>query len=209
MFAAADANLLATFPELDHFGPRPSGRYAGVFPLPKGDRPQWPRRGRARAFAYLKPHDLVCGLVKELTRREVATLLYTGSDDRQTVAEYSTEYVSVSTRPLDLPAAMAQADFAILNGTHATTAAALLAGKPSLHFPLVLDQWLVAHRVGQLDAGWTVAADRPGSLSEKLDRAIGLDGSERARDFARNYSRFDAKLALSEATSVIESVIAA
>ncbi len=164
--------------------------------------------GRARAFAYLKPHDLVGGLVQELTRRQVATLLYTGSDDREVLAEYSTDYVSVSPRPFDLAAAMAEADFAILNGTHATTAAALLAGKPSIHFPLVLDQWMVAHRVRELGAVWIVPANRPQSLGEILERAVALEAAERAREFADKHAGFDANQALSEASSVIEAAIA-
>jgi UDP:flavonoid glycosyltransferase YjiC (YdhE family) len=72
-----------------------------------------------------------------------------------------------------------------------------------------LDQWLVANRVRELGAGWIVAANRPQSLSEIVEQAIGLEGTERAREFADNHSGFDAQRALFEATGAIESAIAA
>jgi UDP:flavonoid glycosyltransferase YjiC (YdhE family) len=144
-------------------------------------------------------------LVEELTRERVATVLYTGSDEQETVSLYSTEYVTVATQPLDLPATMAQADFAILNGTHATTVAALLAGRPSIHFPLVLEQWMFALRVNQLGGGEVIRGISHESLTDGVDRVIktALNGAQR---FSSKYALFDPYAALTAAVDVVEAV---
>ncbi len=58
------------------------------------------------------------------------------------------QYASPTVRFADQPVNMARAgqgcDLAILNGTHGATAQILLAGKPSLHFPLFLEQGMLA-----------------------------------------------------------------
>ena len=208
LFANADAELLATFPQLDHFGTRDFGRYIGVFPFPPGAMPRWPGNSPPRAFAYLKPHTLVEGVVAELTRLQVATILYTGSDDTDTVRRYATEWVHVAPGVLDLKSAMAEADFAVLNGTHATTAAALLAGKSTVHFPLVLEQWVLAERVAALGAGLVVPANRPQSLAESLRRAAEGEGRPGAQAFATKYADFDPQSSVDSAVQAIETLTA-
>jgi hypothetical protein len=204
LFSQADATLLNTFEELDHFQHRRSGHHIGVFPLPGGRPPEWPCKARQRAFVYHKPHSLLQNLARELTRQEVATILYTGSDDSMIVRQYSTKYVRVTTKLVDLPSAMAQADFAILNGTHVTTAAALLAGIPTIHFPLVLEQWMFAQRVKQLGAGDVVTANSPQCLSTVIE-AITTTCIPAAQRFAATYASFDPQFALRTALASIET----
>jgi hypothetical protein len=148
-------------------------------------------------------------LVAELTRQRVATLLYTGSDDRQIVKKYSTEWVHVLPSVVDLQAAMADADFAILNGTHATTIAALQAGKPTLHFPLFLEQWMFATRVCELGAGELVAANNAAALNESLARVAAGEGALGARSFAARYAEHDPRSAVTRAAETIEATIEA
>jgi hypothetical protein len=208
LFARADATLLATYPELDHFGSRDSGVYTGVFPLPSGPAPVWLNASRPRAFAYLKPHNLLEKLVAELTRQRIATLLYTGGDDPQVVKKYSTRWVRVLRSGVDLRLAMADADFAILNGTHATTIAALLAGKPTLHFPLFLEQWLFATRVCELGAGQLVGANNAMGLVASLECVAAGEGNRGARRFAARHATHDPQAAVTSTVDAIESTIA-
>jgi hypothetical protein len=209
LYSQVDATVLATYPELDHFGSRNSGVYAGVFPLPRGAAPNWPGTSRPRAFAYLKPHKLLESLIAELTRQRIATLLYTGSNDPQIVKKHSTEWVHVLPSVVDLQVAMAEADFAILNGTHATTIAALLAGKPTLHFPLFLEQWMFATRVCELGAGELVAANNANALNESLERMATGGSVLGARRFAARYANHDPEAAVTSAAEIIEATIEA
>jgi UDP:flavonoid glycosyltransferase YjiC (YdhE family) len=98
---------------------------------------------------------------------------------------------------------MADADFAILNGTHATTIAALLAGKPTLHFPLFLEQWLFATRLCELSAGQLVGADNSIGLGESLERVAAGEGNPGARRFAAKHAGHDPQAAV---TSIIEAI---
>jgi hypothetical protein len=208
LFAKVDATLLATYAELDHFGSRNSGTYTGIFPLPRGPAAIWPDTSRPRAFAYLKPHALLENVVAELTRQRIATLLYTGSDDPQVVKKYSSGSVRVLRSVVDLPLAMADADFAILNGTHATTVAALLAGKPTLHFPLFLEQWLFATRVCELKAGVLVGANNAVALDKSIAGVAAGEGALGAQHFATRYAQHDPQNAVRSAVETIEATIA-
>jgi UDP:flavonoid glycosyltransferase YjiC (YdhE family) len=206
MFASADATLLATFPEIDHFGNRAAGEYVGVFPLPDGVKADWPKSQSPRAFAYLKPHPLVEKVVTELTRQRIATVLCTGSDDPKVNRRYETEFVRVRSPVLDLAKLMREADFVVLNGGHATTSAALLMGKPSVQLPLVLEQWVFGERVAQIGAGVLVPANRPERLSDALAQAALGQQTPGAAAFAHRYAAFDRQAALARAAEVVESV---
>jgi hypothetical protein len=206
LFQHVDANILATFPELDHFGQRPTGRYVGVFAASPGVAPQWPVGGSRRAFAYLKPHDLLDDVVSELTRRKISTILFTGSRDKH-VRRWSTDVVAVSAAPVDLDLALKQADIVLLNGTHATTASTLLAGRPSIHAPLVLEQWLVAQRVADLHAGIILA--RGGrNFAEALDEALSPGPAAGAAAFAYAKKGFNRQASLNSAVAAVESAMA-
>jgi UDP:flavonoid glycosyltransferase YjiC (YdhE family) len=124
------------------------------------------------------------------------------------VKKYSTEFVRVLPSVLDLQLAMAEADFAILNGTHATTIAALMAGKPTLHFPLFLEQWMFATRVCKLEAGMLVGANDARSLDESLQRMVAGEGLSGARSFAEKYANHDPRSAVKSAARAIEATVA-
>ena len=49
-----------------------------------------------------------------------------------------------------------ECDLAILNGTHATTVAMLLSGKPALHIPIFLEQAINARAAERLGAALCV-----------------------------------------------------
>jgi UDP:flavonoid glycosyltransferase YjiC (YdhE family) len=102
---------------------------------------------------------------------------------------------------------LADADFAILNGTHATTVAALLAGKPTLHFPQVLEQWILAHRVAELGAGTAVHANRAHLLAVSIRGLANGEYQAGAAAFAQKYGQFDSQMALQRAVDTIEHAV--
>ncbi|HEY8748223.1 MAG TPA: nucleotide disphospho-sugar-binding domain-containing protein [Tepidisphaeraceae bacterium] len=96
------------------------------------------------------------------------------------------------TETLDLKAAAAECDAAVLHGGHGTTASLLLAGKPTLLLPLVLEQQMLAARVRQLGAGLDAPIDKPIEIVNQLQRLLDDPALARsARTFAEAHRAFD------------------
>jgi hypothetical protein len=76
-----------------------------------------------------------------------------------------------------------------------------------LHFPLFLEQWMFATRVGELGAGKLVAANNANALSESLERVAAGEGALAARRFADRYADHDPQAAVSSAAETIEATI--
>ena len=88
--------------------------------------------------------------------------------------------------------AAAECDLAVLHAGQGATAAVLLAGKPILQIPLVLEQRLTADAVVRLGAGERAAANDPPAVGEKLDAMLASDRyATAARSFAAKYAGFD------------------
>jgi UDP:flavonoid glycosyltransferase YjiC (YdhE family) len=88
--------------------------------------------------------------------------------------------------------ASGECHLAILHGGHGATAAMLLAGKPILQIPLVVEQLLTT--VATIRLGAALVA-RPNSSQELSDALLTLLGSEghacAARQFAARYAAFN------------------
>ncbi|TMB87182.1 MAG: hypothetical protein E6J45_12845 [Chloroflexi bacterium] len=93
---------------------------------------------------------------------------------------------------LDLTRAAAECDFAVLHAGQGSTAQVLLAGKPLLQIPLVLEQQLTARAVERLGAGETASSTSTQSLREKLEAMLSSARyAAAARAFAQRHSDFD------------------
>ena len=90
--------------------------------------------------------------------------------------------------------AAAECDAAVLHAGQGATAAVLLAGKPILQIPLVLEQRLTADATARLGAAEVVTdrAKDPAAAVQKLDLLLTDPRyATAARGFARKYSNFD------------------
>ncbi len=104
---------------------------------------------------------------------------------------YMSSTVRFADQPVNMATAAVECDLAILNGTHGATAQILLAGKPSLHFPLFLEQGLLADNVARLGAGLVAAPDRE-DFHARLNQLIrSPDYTDAARQFAQRYAFLD------------------
>ena len=91
---------------------------------------------------------------------------------------------------LDLHRAAAECDLAILNGTHGSTVLTLLAGKPILQLPLVLEQELNARATVRLGAAQARLPWRKEGLAAALSGLLQSDAyAEAARRFAARYAQ--------------------
>ena len=97
-----------------------------------------PMTGRGTwIFAYLKPFPALPRLLNILEQSQCPTLMYVdGMDTRLRAYDTRCTNIRFENERLDMDQIGQQCDLAILNGTHASTASMMLAGKPMLQLPL-------------------------------------------------------------------------
>jgi hypothetical protein len=202
LYSQADENILTTFPELEQYPGRIGGRYWGPMSAAGGgEAPDWPAGGevggpragaRPRIVAYLKRFKGLPDLLKVLAESGCPTVVYIEGLDAPTRQRIESPTLRFGAGRLDLTRAAKESDLAVLHAGQGATAQMLLAGKPVLQIPLVLEQQLTARAVEQIGAGETASPTNPESVREKLDALL---SSERylaaARAFADRHADFD------------------
>jgi hypothetical protein len=174
LFSQGD-RVLMTYEELDPYGPRPNEDYWGTWTTSIGEEPMWPDVPGKRIFAYLKPFPALPSLLALLNESKMPTLAYIPGLSRRMREKYASPALCFVDRPLNMERVAAECDLGILNGTHTTTANLLMAGKPTLHFPLYLEQHLTAQKVEELGAGFCAAGLGVGDIQTKLDLLLKSD----------------------------------
>jgi UDP:flavonoid glycosyltransferase YjiC (YdhE family) len=191
LYQRADANLMTTYLEMDHYSDRIGGNYVGPWGELPGERPEWPAGVGPRVFAYLKPMEAFVYLLDFLKRAGWPTLVY-APEAEQTAASFGCDTLQIAVRPLDIRDVTATCSFAILNAGHNATLQFLLAGKPILALPLSGEQQLVTRNVERLNAGLGVGHDSPTAAVARLDRIVNdPQYGDGARRFAIRYAQVD------------------
>jgi UDP:flavonoid glycosyltransferase YjiC (YdhE family) len=97
-------------------------------------------------------------------------------------------------KPQDMSKISAQCDLAILNATLITTINLLLMGKPALHLPLYLEQWLTGYNVEKIGAGINEPTLKPDEMAKKLDMLMESDSyTKAAQEFSNRYKHMNAQ----------------
>ena len=183
----ADASLLFTFKELDHYPQRQNGDYWGPPAQGGGSRPAWPEGPGKRVFAYLKPFNTLPPLLETLAQTGHSTLIYMSRQDgpRQT----DDSRLRYADAPVDLKQAVKESDLIICHSGHGTISTALLGGKPLLLLPLNIEQRMLAARVTGMGAGLAAPALAPEGMREKFLRLLAEPTfTAAARAFAERYT---------------------
>lgn len=195
LFTRLDWNVLATFPELDHYPGSERGSYCGTWGSSMAARPVWPQADGPRIFAYLKPFRGLKAILDELAQRRLPTLAYVGGGFDPGPWQGTT--VRVSREPLDMRLVARDCDLAILNAGHGATAAMLLAGVPLLQLPIQIEQYHNAQATARLGAGINVALGDRQAFVAALDRLLNEPPfGQAAEDFARRYADHDPQAAV-------------
>lgn len=167
---------LASFAELDCYGPRPGALYFG--PITSRDSlpaVHWtPDSGRKRVVAYLRPS--VAGLepLLQALRHAPIQLICVVPGARDSMLDrWRREGIEVRGAPIDLSALLPDADLAINYGALNSTAQALLEGVPLMLVPHELEQRLNAIRAAELGAAVIVDEQRTQArFADALDRLL-------------------------------------
>jgi hypothetical protein len=207
LFRRVDESLLATWPELDHYGERAEADYVGVWPGEWGSAPQWPDGSGARVFAYLKRFRALPALVKMLDRAGLPSLIHLDGVAPDAARRLESPYVRVVLEPVHLERAARECAVAVLNASHGTTAAVLLAGRPILAVPLHHEQFLVARRVVRAGAGQLASGDAPDQIAAGMRRLLGDPRFRAAAGaFAERHAGYDADAGIANVVDRIDGL---
>ena len=188
LFRRVDAELLTSYPELDHFPEREGGDYVGTWNADQGEAPVWPAGEGPRLFAYLKPFPGLAALLRGLAARGNPTLVYC---EHPGAVQASTGSLRVVNRPLHLATVAGDCAVALTHAGHGTVARLLLAGVPLVMAPLQMEQYRLAERVEALGAGLRVTPE-PDMVLAALNRLLAEPGfGAAARAFATRHGAVD------------------
>jgi UDP:flavonoid glycosyltransferase YjiC (YdhE family) len=206
---AADEELFCTFAELDHYSARATGRYCGpIFYSGGGGPALWHESDRKKLFVYMRPEmPGFRPLAHALADLPYRVLWVAPGAEPEVLRRYQTPTIRFVSQPVDLAAAAAQADGAVLYGGHGTAAGMLLAGVPLTLCPNHVEQMLVARNVARLGAGTIVM---PGTGVDDVRASIeamveGTAFRQGARAFASKYDGFTPQDAIGSALTRIHA----
>jgi hypothetical protein len=169
----ADCDLLTTVGELDPYG-RPAESCVGpIWDTGEGVQAQWPQGRAPRAFVYLKGLDsMTVPMLRALRRKHLACMVYCPGLPAAARAEFESSLMHFSERPLAVRQVIPDADLVVCGGTHNILCAALLAGKPVLAIPCVLEQVIHSDRVQAMGAGLALMPGQESRTGAVLTRLL-------------------------------------
>ncbi|MGA2031912.1 MAG: hypothetical protein ABSG68_06635 [Thermoguttaceae bacterium] len=190
LYGEVDEVILTTLAEFDHYPNRAPARYRGPWMPEGGEVPAWPSASGKKVFAYLKTFPALPQLLTLLRQMACPTIVHIDGITAELQRQHASPTLCFQTNRLDLHRAAAECDLAILNGTHGSTVLTLLAGKPALQLPLVLEQDLNARATVRLGAGARVSPWQGQGLAVALSGLLQSDAyTEAARRFAARYAQ--------------------
>ncbi|SHM72608.1 UDP:flavonoid glycosyltransferase YjiC, YdhE family [Duganella sacchari] len=188
-----DANLLCTWPELDHYQ-RDGADWLGPSCVAEGGlAPYWPDGEGRKVFAYLKAsHAAHAAVLRALVDEGCRVLAYVPEVAAGGVPPVISERVLYAEAPVSLPQALAQADLCACHAGEGTLAQSLLAGVPLLMLPSHTEQFLGARRVAMSGAGYNAALLAPDGDWRAVLRPLLNEAGYRdaARGFAARHAGF-------------------
>jgi hypothetical protein len=149
-----DSNLLATFPEFDHYQGRTGGRYIGsLFLNDDGVDIRWPDGGDFRAFVYVKPDSGTTLILKTLLDRGASVVAFIPCHDGETMHALRHARLRISPARIRLSSLLPDMDLSVTHANHGTLSALFLAGVQMVTIPTSIEQWMLSACVERLGIG--------------------------------------------------------
>jgi hypothetical protein len=175
-FLAWTSKLSDAIPETDPYGARSDFSYAGPFTQSGAMLAScWPLSGERnprRAFAYLRGGmGRVGGVLEALRLAGVATCCVWPDATDAALQNYNGTCIQISRAPVNLTAALEQADLVVNYGSGSVLCSAVLAGKAQLMMPTDAEKLMFARRVESQGAGITWMP-RMGAVATSVQRLL-------------------------------------
>ena len=191
IYRQADASLLLSWPELDHFGARPGQRYLGAVPLGHQPPAVWPDVSGPKVFGYLQAMPSIEALLRCLREAGVCALLLVRGLPLELKLKYSSERLRFLDGLVDLASVAAQADGVIHHANHSSLIVFTEAGLPQLLIPRQQEQLLLALRLAAHGGAVLAYQDQPGFDQETQQLLTDPKLRAQARTLAQSCQRPD------------------
>lgn len=205
---AIGTQLLACWPQTDHFAPRTAARYIGpIYSEREGVTVEWPeaQADRPRVFVYLAPgrHNVS---VLETLRDAGADVMAVMPGLPPAVAErLRGPRLQIVDGPVHLGAALTGLRLTISNGGHGLTGASLRRGVPMLIVPRTAEQFILGSWLAEQGVAQVLGAVGAGDAAEIVTRALhDEDSLAKAAAVAVGYADHSLARTLREVVEAIE-----
>lgn len=202
-----EKQVLATFRELDHYGPRENVTYTGsIHGIGFAEKLTWKNSGGPKIVAYLR-------IDQKATEATLAALADAGEETicivpglyQDQILKFASPCLSIYSRPQALDLLLTSADVMITYGGSGSIAEALLAGVPMILIPGMIEQYLGGRAVETLGAGILLGEARDKNAILAAVRRILSDTTFRreAKSFSEKYRSYTPARSVALATEVI------